>query len=113
MDIPDFKNPEDKSEYYELYEQKVATYWGIFNKTLQQFLPGYGMDHLDGRILKFLSDVTNTVMYETTETFETLHSEYKKDNVFVSKTQIKDSVKEALEEYNSSTSLKDFSLGDS
>lgn len=113
MDIPDFKNPEDKSEYYELYEQKVATYWEIFNKTQQQFFPGYGTANLDGRILKFLSDITDTVMYETTETFEALHSEYEKDDIFVSKTRIKDSVKEALEEYSSSTALKDFSLGDS
>ena len=113
MDIPDFKNQEHKDEYYKLYEQKVATYWEIFNKTQKQFFPGYGIDNLDGRILKFLSDITNTVMYETTEVFENLHPEYKVDNLYVSKTQIKDSVKEALEEYNSSTSLKDFSLGDS
>jgi hypothetical protein len=113
MDIPDFKNQEHKGEFYELYEQKVATYWGIFNKTLQQFLPGYGMDHLDARTLKFLSDITNSVMYITTETFENLHPEYKTDNIFVSKTELKQSVKEALEEYNSSTTLKDFSLGES
>lgn len=113
MDIPDFKNQKDKSEYYDLYEQKVATYWEIFNITQQKFFPGYGTANLDGRILKFLSDITNTVMYETTEVFENLHLEYKTDNVFVSKTKIKDSVKEALEEYNSSSTLNNFSLGDS
>jgi len=116
MDLPNFNSPEDQSEYAELFEQQVATYWRLFHLTKEQFFPGYSYEHLDGRILRVLREITTEVMYNTTEAFERKHPEYKPEtDVFIPRSTIKETVKEAFDEYidNVSASLQNFTLGDS
>ena len=115
MDLPVFKSAEDQSEYAELFEQQVATYERLFHLTKQQFFPGYYYERLDGRTLHVLREITTEVMYNTTEAFEKKHPEYKKEtDVFIPRSTIKETVKEAFDEYidNISTSLQNFTLGD-
>ena len=115
MDLPNFNSPEDQSEYAGLFEQQVATYWKLFHLTKEQFFPGYYYQSLDGRILGVLREITTEVMYNTTEAFEKKHPEYKKEtDVFIPRSTIKETVKEAFDEYidNISTSLQNFTLGD-
>lgn len=101
MDLPNFNTYEDQSEYAELFEQQVASYWRMFHLTKEQFFPGYSYEHLDGRILRVLREITTEVMYNTTEAFEKKHPEYKEEtDVFISRSAIKESVKEAFSELN-------------
>lgn len=116
MDLPNFNSYEDQSEYAGLFEQQVASYWRLFHLTKEQFFPGYSYEHLDGRILRVLREITTEVMYNTTEAFERKHPEYKPEtDVFIPRSAIKESVKEAFDEYmdNVSSSLQNFTLGDS
>lgn len=116
MDLPNFNSPEDQSEYAELFEQQVATYERLFRLTRQKFFPGYSYERLDGRILRVLREITTEVMYNTNEAFERKHPEYKPEtDVFIPRSTIKETVKEAFDEYidNVSSSLQNFTLGDS
>ena len=84
MGLPNFNSHEDQSEYAELFEQQVATYWKFFHLTKEQFFPGYSYEHLDGRILRVLREITTEVMCNTTEEFKKKQPEYEKDMKYVS-----------------------------
>jgi hypothetical protein len=101
--IPDFKTPEDSNAFYQLFEDKLEERAYLINKTAEALFPRYKLHGLDGRTLKVVSDLTESILYSCTDVFEDKHPEYKSEcDVFIPRASIKEAVKEALTEFKDS-----------
>ena len=102
--IPAFVTPEHQEEYYELYDIQLETFADLLHKTRQRLFPGTTFMGLDSRTIEVLNDITRNLIYDVTDRFEDKHPNYKSESdVFIPRSSIKEAVKEAFAEHNTTT----------
>jgi len=116
-DIPNFRTDEDENHFYDLFDEKLIQYKFLLDKVRDVMFDGHGNGsyaNVPGSFLDVLHRITRDLTYDTSVKFEKERPEYKEDydSVFVNRNELKNSLKEALSEINTSEDLKDFTLGE-
>ena len=111
---------EEQNPSYKRKDSVFVTYTTIFTNKLNDyvmfmtavkdgFFPNYKWDQITGETLTVIRDITNFLLYDTTDEFEEQNPLYKrKDSVFVPRNELFDAVKEAVEGVSNRTTI----LGD-
>ena len=95
--IPNFHDATDEDTYTTIFTNKLNDYVMFMSAVKGKFLPNYEWDHITGETLTVIRDITNSLLYDTTDEFEEQNPSYKrKDSVFVPRKELLDVVKEAM-----------------
>jgi predicted DNA-binding protein YlxM (UPF0122 family) len=99
--LPKFVIPEHEEEYYELYDIQLDTFAALLRKTALSLFPGYKLDQLTPKSLEVLNDITRSIIYDVNDRFEDKYPQYKEESdIFVPRAHIKETMLEALKEFN-------------
>jgi hypothetical protein len=99
--LPKFVTPEHEEEYYELFDIQLSTFSDLLDKVRETLYPGYDFAHLTPKSLEVINDMTRSLTYDVNDRFEDKYPQYKEESdIFVSRTNIKETMLEALKEFN-------------
>ena len=72
--IPHFGKEIDEDVYCELFKKNAETYNKLFRIVKQKFFPdANGIEYYSAQELKFLEDITHTLIWQTNHNYEDLH----------------------------------------
>ena len=117
-DIPNFKNLDDESKFYDIFDEKLIQYKYVMDKVRELMFDGRGSGsymNIPGSMLEVIYKITDKVLYDSVDQFKNLKPEYKDDfdNVFVPRNELRNTIKEAIVELQSTDSdFIKFTLGD-
>lgn len=96
-DIPNFQNATDEDTYTTIFTNKLNDYVRFMTAVKGKFLPNYEWDQITAESFTVIRDITNSLLYDTTDEFEKQNPLYKReDSVFVPRKELLDAVKEAM-----------------
>jgi predicted DNA-binding protein YlxM (UPF0122 family) len=99
--LPQFVTTEHEEEYYELFDIQLDTFSALLRKVREELFPGYKLDQLTPKSLEVLNDITRSIIYDVNDSFEEKYPQYKQESdIFVPRTHIKETMLEALKEFN-------------
>lgn len=115
-DIPDFKNSSDETLYYQMFDNNLTQYKYVMDKVKEELYgTGFGnYANLPGSCFAVVKEITNNLIYSTTERFKEVKTEYKDsmDELFVPRNELKDALKQAMIESSEQRHLSEFALGE-
>ena len=95
--IPNFQNSTDEDTYSTIFTNKLNDYMMFMTAVKGRFLPNYEWDQITAESFTVIRDITNSLLYDTTDEFEEQNSSYKrKDSVFVPRNELLYAVREAM-----------------
>jgi hypothetical protein len=99
-EIPVFKNLEDESLYSDIFKRRLDQFYCLAHIVKDEFFPGYKWEGLQPATIKLLFDLTESLSYDTRQEFKTTIDGYDEDELFIPRRNLKESLKQAMEEIN-------------
>jgi hypothetical protein len=99
--LPQFVTPEHEEEYHDIFDIQLSTFSDLLHKVREELFPGIGFENLTPKNLEVINDITRSLIYDVNDRFEDKYPQYKEESdIFVSRTNIKETMLEALKEFN-------------